>query len=120
MTREEKALKASKRFEMSLTESDILSLSISDIGFAFQSGKRWADNNPKSPWISVKYELPCDNPNNIHFGFPNRVLATDGENIFVAYMKKDKDNKWIWCSEDNVDISHIITHWMPFPEPPKA
>lgn len=87
--------------------------------YNFKKGTQWADNNPKSPWISVKYELPCDNPNNIHFGFTNRVLATDGENIFVAYMKKDKDNKWIWCSEDNVDISHIITHWMPFPEPPK-
>ena len=86
---------------------------------AFRLGAEWADEQPKSPWISTKVDLPCNNPNNIHFGFTNRVLATDGEIIFVAYMKKDKDNKWIWWSEDNVDITHIITHWMPFPKPPK-
>lgn len=88
-------------------------------GLGFVDGALWADANPKSHWISVHDDLPCNNPNNIHFGFTNRVLATDGEIIFVAYMKKDKDNKWIWWSEDNVDISHIITHWMPFPKPPK-
>ena len=85
----------------------------------FEAGAQWADNNPKSHWISVEDDLPCNYPDNIHFGFTNRVLATDGEIIFVAYMKKDKDNKWIWWSEDNVDITHIITHWMPFPKPPK-
>ena len=84
----------------------------------FEAGAQWADEHPKSSWISVKDDLPCNNLDNIHFGFTNRVLATDGETIFVAYMKKDKDNKWIWCSEDNVDISHIITHWMPFPKLP--
>ena len=90
-----------------------------DPSVCFDEGVEWADEHPKSPWISVEDDLPYNNPNNIHFGFTNRVLATDGEKIFVVYMKKDKDNKWIWWSEDNVDISHIITHWMPFPKPPK-
>ena len=85
----------------------------------FEAGVQWADENPKSPWISVEDDLPCNYPNNIHFGFTNRVLATDGKNIFVAFMKKVKNNKWIWWNEDNIDISHMITHWMPFPEPPK-
>lgn len=88
-------------------------------GLGFIDGALWADANPKSPWISVEDDLPYNNPNNIHFGFTNRVLATDGKNILVAYMRKNKDNKWIWWSEDNVDITHIITHWMPFPKPPK-
>ena len=88
-------------------------------GLGFVDGALWADANPKSHWISVKDDLPCNNPNNIHFGFTNRVLATDGKNILVAYMRKNKDNKWIWRSENNVDITHIITHWMPFPKPPK-
>ena len=88
-------------------------------GLGFVDGSLWADNNPKSPWISVKENLPNDNPNNIHYGFTNRVLVTNGENIFVAYMKKCKDNKWIWWSEDNNDISHMVTHWMSFPKPPK-
>ena len=86
---------------------------------AFRLGAEWADENPKSPWISVKESLPNDNPNNIHYGFTNRVLVTNGENIFVAYMRNVKDNKWIWWSEDNNDISHMVTHWMPFPKPPK-
>ena len=84
----------------------------------FEEGADWADANPKSSWISVKDDLPCNNPNNIHFGFTNRVLATDGKNIFNLYMRKCKDGKWIW-DDDNVDFSHSITHWMPFPKPPK-
>lgn len=80
----------------------------------FEAGAQWADNNPKSQWISVKDDLPCNYPNNIHFGFTNRVLATDGKDIFLAYMKKDKDDKWVWYSDYN------ITYWMPFPKPPKS
>ena len=91
----------------------------SDIQSAFCKGAEWADEHPKSLWISVKDDLPCNYPNNIHFGFTNKVIATDGENIFTLYMKKCKDNKWLWCGDDCVDISHIITHWMPFPKPPK-
>lgn len=40
MTREEKALEASKRFARSLTDSDLASLQ-----FAFQLGIKWADDN---------------------------------------------------------------------------
>ena len=79
----------------------------------FKLGANWADEHPKSPWISVKESLPYDNPNNIHFDFTNRVLATDGKDIFMAYMKKDKDNKWFWYSDYN------ITYWMPLPKLPK-
>lgn len=78
-----------------------------------KEGLKVADANPKSPWISVEDDLPCNNPNNIHFGFTNRVLATDGKDIFITYMKKCKDNKWIWFGDNDVDLSHIITHWMP-------
>ena len=74
----------------------------------------------ESPWISVEENLPCNNPNNIHFGFTNKVFVIDSnKNIFIAYMKKNKNNKWVWCSDDNFDLSHIITHWMPIPELPK-
>ena len=83
-------------------------------------GIRIADENPKSSWISVNDDLPCNNPNNIHFGFTNRVLATDGKiNIFIALMKKT-NNEWVWYSDDNFNVSHIVTHWMPFPKLPKS
>lgn len=48
MTREEKALEASKRFARSLTDSDLASLSRDDMQFAFQLGIKWADDNPAS------------------------------------------------------------------------
>ena len=58
-------------------------------------------------------------PNNIHFGFTNNVLTTDGKNIFIMHMKKCKDDKYIWCSgNDNVDLSHPITYWIPIPKLP--
>lgn len=83
-----------------------------------QEGLDVADNHPKSPWISVKDDLPCNNPNFIHFGFTNRVLVRDKKgNLFVAYMKrKSKDNEWIWYGiDDNFDLVEI-THWMYIPD----
>ena len=94
--------------------------------FGFKLGANWADENPKSPWISVKEGLPCDNPNNIHFGFTNRVFATNGKDVFIAYMKKDKDDKWTWCTDDDnvAKISNIlvdpVTYWMLIPKIPST
>ena len=91
---------------------------------AFRLGAEWADETPKSPWISVKEGLPCDNPNNIHFGFTNRVFATNGKDVFIAYMKKDKDDKWIWQTDDD-NVAKIldvlvdpVTYWMLIPKIP--
>lgn len=58
MTREEQAFEASKRFEESLTEKDLATLSKDDMCFAFQLGVKWAESHPKSPWMSVEEELP--------------------------------------------------------------
>ena len=86
----------------------------------FTVGAKWADSNPKSPWISVEEDLPCNNPNNIHFGFTNTVLVIDDENnTYIAFMVKGKDNKWVWDSADNFAFLHSITHWMPIPKLPK-
>ena len=84
---------------------------------AFLEGAEYALNNQ---WINVTDDLPCNNPNKIHFGFTKRVFAIDdNKNIFIAYMKMNKNNEWVWLSDDNVDLSHIITHWMPIPKLPK-
>ena len=83
---------------------------------AFLEGAEYALNNQ---WISVTDDLPCNNPNNIHFGFTNKVFAIDyNKNIFIAYMTK-YNNKWVWCRDDNFDLLYIITHWFPIPAPPK-
>ena len=86
----------------------------------FTVGAKWADSNPKSLWISVEDDLPCNNPNNIHFGFTNNVLAIDDKNnTFIAHMMKGKDNKWVWDSSHGFAFLHHITHWMPIPKLPK-
>lgn len=89
-------------------------------GLGFVDGALWADNNPKSYWISVDDDLPYNNQNDIHFGFTNYVLAIDEDkNIFIAFMRKDKNDKWVWSSDDDYDLSYrIITHWMPIPKLP--
>ena len=82
----------------------------------FLEGAKFALENQ---WISVDEDLPCNNPNNIHFGFTNNVLAMDNnKNVFIAFMKKYKDGKWVWCNDDNLDLSRLITHWMPIPKLP--
>ena len=82
----------------------------------FLEGAEFALNNQ---WINVDEDLPCNNPNNIHFGFTNKVFAIDyNKNIFIAYMTK-YNNKWVWCRDDNFDLLYIITHWFPIPAPPK-
>ena len=86
-------------------------------GPMFLEGAEFALNNQ---WISVEEDLPCNNPNNIHFGFTNTVLVIDEENnTFIAFMVKGKDNKWVWDSADNFAFLHSITHWMPIPKLPK-
>ena len=63
MTREEQAFEASKRFEESLTEKDLATLSKDNMCFAFQLGVKWAKTHPESPWISVKDDLPYNHKN---------------------------------------------------------
>ena len=43
----------------------------------------------------------------------------NNKNTFIAFMKKYKDGKWVWGSDDNFDLSHLITHWMTIPKLPK-
>lgn len=83
----------------------------------FLEGAEFALDNQ---WISVEEDLPCNNPNNIHFGFTNNVLVIDdNKNTCIAFMKKYKDNEWIWDSTNNFVFLPLMTHWMPIPEPPK-
>lgn len=83
-------------------------------------GVRLADANPKSPWISIDEDLPCNHEELIRFGFTNNVLVIDDQqNTFIAFMKKYKDNEWTWDSTNNFVFLPLITHWMPIPKLPK-
>ena len=107
MTREEKALDASKRFALSLTRSDILSLSMDNMCFAFQLGIKWADNNTKSPWISVNERLPHEEKDGLSIKV--LVVSTKGKIHISRYDYHMKG----WISPI-LDI--VFTHWMPIPK----
>ena len=66
-------------------------------------GVSWADENPKSPWISVEDKLPEEHTD---------VIVTDGSS--VAHCKKYGDGFYT-----NIGKCCNVTHWMPIPELPK-
>lgn len=83
----------------------------------FEAGVKWADANPKSPWISVDDDLPCNHEDmialvgNLSKHTCSVLVRFDHGGINFAYMycsgcKQD----WHWAE------SGIITHWMPIPK----
>ena len=79
-----------------------------------QEGLSIADDNPKSPWISVKDDLPCnhkelispdDKRDTLHV-----VVVIRGHIIFSRMCKLE--GKWFWENDEP-------THWLPIPKPPK-
>ena len=83
----------------------------------FEAGVKWADTNPKSPWISVKDDLPCNYEELLKsqesYRTKSVIVRFDNNLHGFAYMVKI-DNKWEWLNGING-----ITHWMPIPELPK-
>ena len=86
-------------------------------GIDFEAGAKWADANPKSPWISVKDDLPCNHKEMIKVVVENadtytdRVLAMTSEGmVTIAYMYKIDSWLWHWSETDR------ITHWMAIPK----
>lgn len=83
----------------------------------FEAGAKWADANPKSPWISVENDLPCNHEDmivlvsNLGKDTYNVLVRFDYGGISLAYMYCSgyKEN-WHWSE------SGIITHWMPIPK----
>ena len=81
----------------------------------FEEGIKWADNNPKSPWISVNDDLPCNHEElfiNDDKKETKTVLSIINGYIMMSRMYKPK-RKWRWDSEEQP------TYWMPIPELPK-
>ena len=82
----------------------------------FIDGARWADNNPKSPWISVEDDLPCNYEELIdttrHCTVSKDVIVRhkDGSMTFDRMIKNYK-SQLIFLSD--------VTHWMPLPKLPK-
>lgn len=81
---------------------------------SFIAGARWAVANPKSPWISIDDDLPCNHEELlINKGVTKKVFVLKfGGFPDVDYMLK-VNGKWIWFAYENSKF------WMPIPEPPK-
>ena len=124
MTREEEIQEAIKTLQVYVCgDNGIFECSEcidSDIQNAFYQGAKWADKHPKSPWISVNDDLPCNHSdlvltyNGIPFSTKRVLVMTDVHTLFLCEMKKD-DCGWIW----NYSTKDKITHWLPIPELPK-
>ena len=98
---------------------EITSLAYGCVGSVidFEAGAKWADANPKSPWISVENDLPCNHEDMVKVSIEgvelntDRVLVTlDDGTTDISYMFKPIPHSWRW----NEVLT--ITHWMPIPK----
>ena len=107
MTREEKISKAA--YSQYCNSESICFTLMCD---SFKQGAKWADEHPKSPWISVKDDLPCNHKELMRSSFFTRtVLAlSDGIGHEFARMHKTATDGWGWTSIRNVK------YWMPIPK----
>lgn len=80
----------------------------------FEAGVKWADSHPKSPWISVKDDLPCNHKELIVIEnvCTKRVIAFDGDDFSLKSMIMT-EGKWCWIH------STKVKYWMPIPNLPK-
>ena len=109
MTREKEIDNAKTAFYKRVLEDDYYY----DPRDCFEEGAKWADTNPKSSWISVEDDLPCNhkellNPDNKRD--TSCVVAIIHGHIVLSRMYK-LHGKWHW--ENNEP-----THWFPIPKLP--
>ena len=79
----------------------------------FEAGVKWADSHPKSPWISVEEDLPCNheellNPDDKRN--TSYVVAIIHGYVIMSRMYK-LNGKWYWENDEP-------TYWFPIPKLP--
>ena len=110
MTREEEINIAVLRY---IDENSISTISSNKDSFI--EGAKWADEHPKSPWINVEDDLPCNHEELMDGEFQTKfvIVSTNGINKYFELMYNYPSKGWIWSSEA------IPKYWMPIPELPK-
>lgn len=91
MTREEEIIDAANELCNSFRGGKTYKL-------GFEIGVKWADEHPKSPWISVYEDLPCNHEKKIHkdcLSTTNVFALYSDYSLGLNYMRKI-NNKWIW------------------------
>lgn len=83
----------------------------------------------RSQWISVKDDLPKEHDSIFanHTHLSKHMWAKESDNVIVYVRFPDRtgrstegrlqDGKW-WTRVSPM-LEPVVTHWMPFPEPPK-
>ena len=80
---------------------------------SFEAGAKWADEHLKSPWISVKDDLPCNHKELIRSNYTDRVLVSSRNGYSdIAFMSVVGD-VWEWST------LITVSYWMPIPKLPK-
>lgn len=91
---------------------------------SFIEGAKWADKKPKSPWISVEDDLPCNHKELMENEYKTKkvlvVMRSDkssSKNIEICYMTNQYSSmgNWYWINT----LKTHVTHWMPLPEFPQ-
>ena len=113
MTRKEEINIAALRY----IEANSIS-AISSNKDSFIEGAKWSDEHPKSPWISVEKDLPCNHEELIN-------TENDKETVYVVVIGKDviadtdcmeyNGKEWVWQKNSFFEP----THWFPIPKLPK-
>ena len=110
MTREEQINNAKNIFYKRILEEG----SYYDPRDCFEEGAEWADANPKSLWISVNDDLPCNHEELVSIDdkrYTLYVVAVIHDFIIMGRMYKE-DDKWYWENDEP-------TYWFQIPELPK-
>lgn len=117
MAREEEIHIAASRY---IEENSINGyVAISDHKDSFIEGAEWADTHPKSPWISVEDDLPCNHKELIDKNFKANfqktlfVIALSNNNYEDLSCMINENGKWEWIAQG------AYTHWMPIPKLPE-
>ena len=82
----------------------------------FEAGVKWADEHPKSPWISVEDDLPINHKELLSKGSSSTkrvIVIEDGGYHFDCMFFSAHELKWKWHYSSNP------SHWMPIPKLPK-
>ena len=100
--------------EFTKTETEYAAFEVgSSFDFGFYIGARWADEHPKSPWISVKDALP-----QAVFGTVSKVVMLSLADGTLSTGSLFDLNKKYWevdIDEDFVEVNDE-DYWMPIPE----
>lgn len=75
-----------------------------------QYGLDVADSDPKSPWISVDEDLPCNHEELLIGDTLTKCIIIRNPDGSVSFSLMYLNVEWKWMAEDKP------THWFPIPE----